>query len=114
LFSEIGRNRNVGLGCLLVGISVEQSAHRLQVSPPTIRKWIGEGLLDAIPGRKPVEVDPRSVVTVEHVLENVKKSYPSREWTRALAAFLHDRDLAQTLGLAEAIEEAERGEYVDR
>ncbi len=51
---------------------------------------------------------------VERVLENVKKSYPSREWTRALAAFLHDRDLAQTLGLAEAIEEAERGEYVDR
>jgi transposase len=96
------------------GISVEQSARRLQVSPPTIRKWIGEGLLDAIPGREPVEVDPRSVVTVERVLENVKKSYPSREWTRALAAFLHDRDLAQTLGVVEAIEEAERGEYVDR
>jgi hypothetical protein len=122
-------NRNVGLGCLLVpsspvkrsrlvaggvGISVEQSAHRLQVSPPTIRKWIGEGLLDAIPGRKPVEVDPRSVVAVERVLENVKKSYPSREWTRALAAFLHDRDLAQTLGIAEAIEENKRAEYVDR
>jgi hypothetical protein len=97
-----------------VGISVEQSARRLQVSPPTIRKWIGEGFLDAIPDRKPVEVDPRSVVRVERVLENVRKSYPSREWTRALAAFLHDRDLVQKLGVAEAIDEAERGEYVDR
>lgn len=97
-----------------VGISVEQSARRLQVSPPTIRKWIGEGLLNAIPGRKPVEVDPRSVVRVERVLENVRKSYPSREWTRALAAFLHDRDLVEKLGVAEAIEEIERGQYVDR
>ena len=48
------------------------------------------------------------------MLENVRKSYPSREWTRALAAFLHDRDLVQKFGVAEAIEEAERGEYVDR
>ena len=92
----------------------QRSARRLQVSPPTIRKWIGERLLDAIPDRKPVEVDPRSVVRVERVLENVRKSYPSREWTRALAAFLHDRDLVQKLGVAEAIEEIERGEYVDR
>lgn len=96
------------------GISVEQSARRLQVSQPTIRKWIGEGLLDAIPGRKPVEVDPRSVGRVERVLENVRESYPSREWTRALAAFLHDRDLTRKLGVAEAIDEAERGGYVDR
>lgn len=93
-----------------VGISVEQSARRLQVSPPTIRKWIGEGLLRQVPDRKPVEVDPRSVVRVERVLENVRKSYPSREWTRALAAFLHDRDLVQKLG----VDEAESGEYVDR
>lgn len=97
-----------------VGISVEQSARRLQVSQPTVRKWIGEGLLDAIPGRKPVEVDPRSVVRVEQVLGNVRESYPSREWTRALAAFLHDRDLARKLGVAKAIDEAGRGEYVDR
>jgi len=93
-----------------VGISVEQSARRLQVSPPTIRKWIGEGLLRQVPDRKPVEVDPRSVVRVERVLENVRKSYPSRDWTRALAAFLHDRDLVQKLG----VDEVERGEYVDR
>jgi hypothetical protein len=52
-------------------------------SPPgisrKIRKWIGEGFLDVIPGPKPVEVDPRSVVRVERVLENVRESYPSRE-----------------------------------
>lgn len=96
------------------GVSVEQAAQRLQVTDPTVRKWIGEGLLDAIPDRKPVEVDPRSVVRVERVLENVRESYPSREWTRALAAFLHDRDLAQKLGVSKAIDESERGAYVDR
>lgn len=95
------------------GVSVEQAAQRLRVTDPTVRKWIGEGFLDAISDRKPLEVDPRSVVRVERVLENVRESYPSREWTRALAAFLHDRDLVRKLGVAEAIEEIERGEYVE-
>jgi len=75
------------------GISVEQSARRLQVSPPTIRKWIGEGLLRQVPDRKPVEIDPRSIVQVERVLASVRKNYSTRHWTQALGAFLHDRDL---------------------
>jgi hypothetical protein len=96
------------------GISVEQSARRLQVSPPTIRKWIAEGLLRQVPDRKPVEVDPRSIVEVERVLANVRKNYPSRQWTQALTAFLHDRDLLGQDWAARGAVELERGELVER
>lgn len=96
------------------GISVAQSARRLEVSPPTVRKWLGEGLLRQVPDRKPVEVDPRSIVEVERVLANVRENYPSRQWTQALAAFLHDRDLFGQDWAAKGAADLERGKLVER
>lgn len=75
------------------GLSVAQAAERLEVSEPTIRKWLGEGVLERVEGHKPVEVAQRSVIEVERVLGAVRESYPARRWSEALAAFLHDRDL---------------------
>jgi hypothetical protein len=40
-----------------------------------------------------VEIAQRSVIEVERVLSTIRASYPSRCWSEALAAFLHDRDL---------------------
>jgi len=96
------------------GLTVEQTARRLDVSQPTVRKWIKEGLLRQLPDRKPLEVEPRSIVEVERVLANVKASYPSRQWTQALAAFLHDRDLLQTGWASEGAVDFQRGEFVER
>lgn len=95
------------------GVSVEQAARRLDVTTPTVRKWIREGFLEAIPERKPIEVTPRSVVQVERVLDKVRKAYPTREWTRALGAFLHDRDLLAQDWARKGVEQAKRGEFVD-
>jgi len=33
------------------------------------------------------------VISVRDILGRVRANYPEREWTRALAAYLHDRDL---------------------
>ena len=95
------------------GVSVEQAASRLNVTAPTIRKWIREDFLEPIPDRKPVEIDARSVVRVERILDKVRETYPAREWTRALGAFLHDRDLLAQDWAREGIEQAKRGEFVD-
>ncbi len=95
------------------GVSVEQAAHRLDVTAPTVRKWIREGFLEAIQGRKPVEVDASSVVRVERVLDDVRQAYPTRQWTRALAALLHDRDLLAQDWAREGIEQAKRDEFID-
>ena len=47
------------------GLRVEQVAERLQVSKPTIKKWIDEQFLDQVPDRSPVEITQDSVLRVE-------------------------------------------------
>lgn len=99
---------------LPVGITVKQAADRLDVTEPTVRKWMSEGLLQQMKGRKPVEITQRSVIDVEHILDQVRKAYPARRWSEALAAFLHDRDLLGQKWATEGIEQFQRGELVER
>jgi len=99
---------------LPIGVTVDQAAERLDVTAPTIRKWIKDGLLRRFEGRKPLEVDPRSVIELQRALSNVRDSYPARLWGKALAAYLHDRDLQSQAWLAEGRSQLERGEFVER
>jgi hypothetical protein len=96
------------------GLSVAQAAERLEVSEPTIRKWLAEGLLERVEGHKPVEVTQRSVIEVERVLGTVREIYPARRWSEALAAFLHDRDLLGQEWVREGVEQLRRGELIER
>jgi transposase len=97
-----------------IGLSVEQAAERLNVTAPTIRKWIKDGVLTQTPGRKPAEIDPHSLIEVQRALSSVRANYPARQWTKALAAYLHDRDLQSQDWVAKGLRELERGEYVER
>ena len=99
---------------LLGGLSVAQAAERLEVSEPTIRKWLAEGLLERVEGHKPVEIAQRSVIDVERVLGTVRESYPARRWSEALAAFLHDRDLLGQGWAREGVEQLRQGELIER
>lgn len=99
---------------LPAGLSVAQAAERLEVSEPTVRKWVAEGLLEPVSGRKPTEVSQRSVIDVERVLATVRESYPARRWSEALAAFLHDRDLLGQEWAREGVEQLRRGELIER
>jgi hypothetical protein len=96
------------------GLTVAQAAERLEVSEPTVRKWLGEGLLERVAGRKPVEITQRSVIDVERALGAVRESYPARRWSEALAAFLHDRDLLGQEWAREGAEQLRRGELIER
>jgi len=96
------------------GLSVAQAAERLEISEPTVRKWLAEGLLERVEDHKPVEVTQRSVIDVERVLDTVRESYPSRRWSEALAAFLHDRDLLGQEWVREGVEQLRHGELIER
>ena len=96
------------------GLSVAQAAERLEVSGPTVRKWLAEGLLERTGKRKPAEISQRSVIDVERALATVRESYPARRWTEALAAFLHDRDLLGREWAQEGVEQLRRGDLVER
>jgi hypothetical protein len=95
-----------------VGLTVAQAAERLDVSVPTVHKWIRESLLEALPERSPTEVTQHSVIRAERILENVRVAYPARQWTRALAAYLHDRDLQRQDWFEEGAAALGRGERV--
>jgi transposase-like protein len=95
------------------GLTVSQTAERLDVSEPTVRKWLAEGLLERIEGRKPVEVSQPSVIKVERILQGVRENYPARQWSEALAAFLHDRDLLSQPEVQRGIAQFKRGEFVE-
>ena len=97
-----------------IGVTVEQAAERLGVTAPTVRKWLKEGLLQRTEGRKPVEVDPRSLIELHRALATVRESYPSRQWSKALAAYLHDRDLQGQAWFSKGRGEFERGEFIER
>jgi plasmid maintenance system antidote protein VapI len=95
------------------GLRIEQAAQRLQVSKPTVKKWMDERFLAQVPGRSPAEVTQDSVVRVERVLDEVRQTFPARSWSEQLAALLHDRDLQQQDWAREGIEQGKRGEYVE-
>lgn len=46
--------------------------------------------------------------------EERRESYPSRRWSAALAAFLHDRDLVGQEWVREGAEQLRRGELIER
>lgn len=96
------------------GLSVAQAAERLEVSEPTVRKWLVEGLLERVEDHKPVEIAQRSVIEVERVLDTVRESYPARRWSEALAAFLHDRDLLGQEWVREGVKQLRHGELIER
>lgn len=96
------------------GLSVAQAAERLEVSEPTVRKWLAESLLERVEDHKPVEIAQRSVIEVERVLDTVRESYPARRWSEALAAFLHDRDLLGQGWVREGVEQLRHGELIER
>lgn len=95
------------------GLTVSQTAERLDVSEPTVRKWLTEGLLEPVEGRKPVEISQPSVMKVERILQGVRENYPARQWSKALAAFLHDRDLLSQPSVVKGIEQFKRREFVE-
>jgi Homeodomain-like domain len=97
-----------------IGVTVEQAAERLDVTAPTVRKWLKEGLLDQTKGRKPTEVDPRSLIEVGRALSAVRANYPARQWGKAIAAYLHDRDLQNEGWVAKGLREFDRSEFVER
>lgn len=96
-----------------VGLTIAQAAGYLDVSKPTVRKWLREGLLERVDGRKPVEVTQGSVLRVGDILARLRESFPEREWTRALAAYLHDQSLMEQAWLREGVAAHRAGKLVE-
>lgn len=102
------------LGEVGVGVTVAQAAKNLEVSQPTVRKWIHDGYLEIMADRKPREVTQRSVAHMKEVMQNVRDAFPDRRWADALAAYLHDQDILSGDWAVDGIEQLNRGGRIER
>ena len=53
------------------------------------------------------------MVEVERILSRVRDNFPSRKWTEALAAYLHDQHVQNDESFKRAAEQARRGELIE-
>jgi hypothetical protein len=68
------------------GIPVAQAARRLEVSQPTVRAWLSRGVLAAVTGAQPEEVEIESLLRVTNALAESRARGRGRDWVEHLAA----------------------------
>ena len=92
------------------GLSVADAAAYLAVSQPTVRDWLKRGVLEQIPGSKPVLIDRASVRHVHRLLEELRERGKDRDWLRAFVDYVHDMAIRRSPEVRRGIEQMERGE----
>lgn len=92
-----------------LGVPVSVSARLLDVSQPTVRAWIGRGLLETIPEKTPTRVSADSLGEVLAAIAEIRSSNEQGPLAGRVLQVLHDRrDRAE---LDDRAEELDRGAW---
>lgn len=91
------------------GLPVSEAAGYLGVSEPTVRAWLRRGVLDRVPGAKPVLIEIVGLRRVSSALVELRERGRDRDWTRALVDLLHDRAERGRSELVAGLDELRRG-----
>ena len=92
------------------GLPVSEAARYLVISEPTVRAWLGRGVLVPVPDKKPVLVDIPSLRRTGRALAELRARGQDRDWTRALVDHVHDRASRSDPALVASLEELRRGD----
>lgn len=92
------------------GLPVSEAARYLEVSEPTVRAWLGRGLLAVVEDAKPVLVTIPSLRRVGHALAELRTRGQDRDWARALVDHLQDHAARTDPALNAALDELRRGD----
>ena len=74
------------------GVPIAQAARRLGVSEPTIRAWLGRGVLVAVQGTQTDEIEIDSLRRVRDALAELRARGRDRDWVELLAAYLRSAE----------------------
>lgn len=87
------------------GLSVAAAADYLEVSEPTVRAWLGKGLLASVDGAKPILIEPTSLRKVHRLLAELRERGTDPAWLRSFVDYVDGlavlRSPAVQKGLAE-------------
>lgn len=93
------------------GVPVSVAARLLDVAEPTVRTWIERGVLDAVPGSKPVSVTPRSLGEALAASTTIRRIGQDERLLRRLLDALEDQ--RTRLELAGRIDELDSRVRID-
>lgn len=95
-----------------VGVKVADAARILGLTPPTVRSWLESGVLDDVPGARPVRVDVRSLAEVKHAVDLLRELGHDRHLLIAVMRSLRDRAALEGEGVCEGFEDLAAGRLV--
>ena len=92
------------------GAKVSEAAQLLGVSQPTVRAWIGAGILPSIPKAKPVRIDLLALADLKRAVDLVRANLDDRQFLVHVMRLLRDR--AALEGATEGFEDYRAGRTV--
>lgn len=97
-----------------VGVPVAEVASILDVSQPTVRSWIGLGILEEVPGAPITEVNADTLARAELALAELRSGEPNAgPLARDIQALLEDQDIIARADLNAALAAYAAGETTD-
>ncbi|HTW08247.1 MAG TPA: hypothetical protein VME46_12090 [Acidimicrobiales bacterium] len=91
------------------GAKVADAAVLLGLSAPTVRSWVGAGVLSAIPGARPLRVEVVSLALVKQLVDELRSYGEDRNLLGEVARVLRDRAVLTGDDVIAAIEDVRAG-----
>lgn len=91
------------------GAKVSEAASVLGLSVPTVRAWVGAGVLGAVPGRQPARVTYDSLALAKHALDELRRHQDDRQLLIAVMRRLRDRAVLDDPLLDQALDDVAAG-----
>lgn len=92
------------------GVSVAAASELLGLSEPTVRSWAKRGVLQAVPGMAPMQIESASLHLASRVLAELRERGRDRDWLAALVDYLHDHQARRSTAVQEGISQLKRGQ----
>jgi DNA-binding transcriptional MerR regulator len=73
------------------GAKVSEAAQLLGLSPPTVRDWVQAGVLQRVPGTKPLRIDVLSLADIKRAIDLIREHAEDRYLLAQIMRVLRDR-----------------------
>ncbi len=94
------------------GAKVSEAAAVLDISQPTVRAWIGLGVLTPMPGTKPVRIDILALAETKRALDLIREHADDGQLLVHVMRVLRDRSALQGEGVREGFDDLAAGRVV--
>ncbi|MDA8283653.1 MAG: hypothetical protein M0Z42_10275 [Actinomycetota bacterium] len=92
------------------GVSVSVAARMLGLSPQSVRAWMSAGVLDAVPGSRPIKVSTGRLAEVASLIARLRRAGKDRDLLRAVVDRLEDERVLAQPRVRRSLDQLRRGQ----